>query len=167
MEIRTEKTGDRETVHSVNVSAFITSDEADLVDILRDQAESIVSLVAEEKKQVVGHIMFSPVSLSGHPDLKVMGLAPMSVLPAFQQKGIGSALVRSGLEQCRQLGFHAVVVLGHPEYYPRFGFLPSLRFGIDSEYDVPKDVFMVMELSPGALHGKTGKIKYHQAFSNL
>ncbi len=167
MKIRTEKTGDREAVHSVNVSAFKTSDEADLVDILREQAQPVVSLVAEDKKQIVGHIMFSPVSLSGQPDLKVIGLAPMSVLPAFQQKGIGSALVRSGVEQCRQLGFVAVVVLGHPDYYPRFGFLPSSQFKIDSEYDVPEDVFMAMELVPGSLNGKTGRIKYHQAFSNL
>lgn len=91
----------------------------------------------------------------------------MAVIPAFQRKGIGSALVRAGLEQCEQRGFDAVVVLGHPEYYPRFGFLPSSRFGIDSEYDVPEEVFMAMELSPGALHGKTGRIKYHQVFNEL
>ncbi len=96
-----------------------------------------------------------------------MGLAPMAVAPEHQRKGIGSALVRAGLEQCKQLGFAAVVVLGHPEYYPRFGFSPSSRFGINSEYEVPEEVFMAMELQPGALSGKTGRVKYHAAFSNV
>ena len=98
--------------------------------------------------------MFFPVSLSGDPNLKVMGLAPMSVAPRCQGKGIGSALVRAGLEYCLQRGIDAVVVLGYPEFYTRFGFLPSSRFGIESEYDVPEEVFMVMELRRGALHGE-------------
>ncbi len=102
-----------------------------------------------------------------YPDLKVMGLGPMSVAPEDQLKGIGSALVRAGLEHCKKMGFTAVVVLGHPEYYPHFGFSPSSRFGIDSEYEVPEEVFMAMELQPGALSGKTGRVKYHPAFSNV
>ncbi|MCK5879893.1 MAG: N-acetyltransferase [Holophagae bacterium] len=167
MQIQDERTDDREAVHAVNLSAFDTPSEANLVDALREQAQPVISLVAEYKGKIIGHIMFSPVSLSGHSDLKITGLAPMAVIPAFQRKGIGSALVRAGLEQCEQRGFDAVVVLGHPEYYPRFGFLPSSRFGIDSEYDVPEEVFMAMELSPGALHGKTGRIKYHQVFNEL
>jgi len=164
MLIRAEKANDRTTVNAVNVSAFETPFEANLVDALRKQAQPVVSLVAEDSGEVVGHIMFSPVSLSGHPDLKVMGLAPMAVAPEHQQKGIGSALVLAGLEQCRQLGFAAVVVLGHPEYYPRFGFSISSRFGIDSEYEVPEEAFMAMELQPGALIGKTGRVKYHASF---
>jgi len=103
MLIRAEKECDRNSVHAVNVSAFETSSEADLVDALRQQARPVVSLVAEENGEVVGHIMFSPVSLSNHPDFKVMGLAPMAVLTAHQRAGFGSALVRAGLEQCRQL----------------------------------------------------------------
>ena len=90
----------------------------------------------------------------------------MAVVPAHQRKRIGSALVRAGLDRCRQLGFDAVVVLGHPEYYPRFGFSPACKFGIDSEYDVPEEVFMVLELQSGALSGITGKVKYHFACSN-
>jgi putative acetyltransferase len=116
---------------------------------------------------IVGHIMFSPVSLSGHPGLKIMGLAPMAVAPEQQRKGIGSALVRAGLERCKQLGFGAVVVLGHPRYYPRFGFSPSTRFGIKCEYEVPEEVFMVQELQPGYLRSVSGTIKYHAAFSNV
>ena len=167
MLIRAEKENDRDAVYAVNVSAFETPSEANLVDALLEQAQPVVSLVAEDNGEVVGHIMFSPVSLSDYPDLKVMGLAPMAVAPEHQRKGIGSALVRAGLEQCEQLGYAAVVVLGHPEYYPRFGFSPSSRFGIYSEYEIPEDVFMAMELQPGALSGKTGKVKYHAAFSNV
>lgn len=169
MLIRAEKENDQDAVYTVNVSAFETPSEANLVDALREQAQSVVSLVAEDDGELVGHIMFSPVSLSGCPKLKVMGLAPMAVAPEQQRKrkGIGSALVRAGLEQCRNLGFAAVVVLGHPKYYPRFGFSPSSQFGIDSEYDVPEEVFMAMELQPGVLSGKTGTVRYHAAFRNL
>lgn len=167
MLIRDEKDSDRDAVYAVNKSAFETQSEADLVDALRLQAQPVVSLVAEDNGKVVGHIMFSPVSLSDYPDLKVMGLAPMAVAPTHQGKGTGSALVRAGLDQCRQLDFAAVVVLGHPDYYPRFGFSPSSQFGIDSEYEVLEEVFMAMELQPEALRGKTGRVRYHPAFSNV
>jgi putative acetyltransferase len=167
MLIRAERDNDQDAVHAVNVSAFETPSEANLVDTLREQAQPVVSIVAEENGKVVGHIMFSAVSLSGYPDLKMMGLAPMAVVPEHQRQGIGSALVRAGLEQCRQLGFTAVVVLGHPGYYPRFGFSPSSRFGIDSEYEVPEEVFMAIELQPEALSAITGRVKYHAAFSNV
>ncbi len=167
MLIRAEDESDRAAVHAVNVSAFETPSEANLVDSLRQQVRPVVSLVAEENGAVVGHIMLSPVSLSGHPDLKVMGLAPMAVAPEHQRKGIGSALVRAGLKQAKQLGFAAVVVLGHPKYYLRFGFSPSSRFSIDCEYDVPEEAFMAMELRPEALSGRTGRVKYHATFGNV
>jgi putative acetyltransferase len=167
MLIRAEEQRDRAAVHAVNVSAFETPAEATLVDALRGQAQPLVSLIAEDNGAIVGHIMFSPVSLSGHPALQIMGLAPMAVAPEHQRKGIGSALVRAGLEQCRQLGFGAVVVLGHPGYYPRFGFSASARFGIGCEYEVPEDVFMLVELQAGFLRGASGKVKYHAAFSNV
>ena len=167
MLIRTEEETDRAAVHDVNAAAFETPAEAQLVDALREEAQPVVSLVAEDNGKIVGHIMFSPVSLSGHPNLGVMGLAPMAVVPDYQRKGVGSALIGAGLDRCRQLGFAAVIVLGHPGYYPRFGFSPSSRFGIDSEYQVPEEVFMAMELQPGALSGKRGTIKYHAAFSEV
>jgi putative acetyltransferase len=165
MLIRSEQEKDRTAVHAVNVSAFDTPVEANLVDALRARADPIVSLVAEDNRAILGHIMFSPVALSGHPALRIMGLAPMAVAPVHQRKGIGSALVRAGLEQCKQLGFGAVVVLGHPAYYPRFGFTSSTRFGIGCEYDVPEDVFMAVELHAGFLRGASGTIKYDAAFS--
>lgn len=167
MLIRNEEEKDLAAVDVVNASAFKSPAEARLVDTLRKEACPIVSLVAVENKAVVGHIMFSPVLLTDHPGLKIMGLAPVAVLPANQGKGIGSALVRIGLERCKDFGFGAVVVLGHPEYYPRFGFLPSSRFGIGCEYDVPEEAFMVVELQLGYLRGSSGTIKYHAAFKNV
>lgn len=167
MLIRAEEQKDWAAVHALNISAFETPAEANLVSALREQVQPLVSLIAEDDGGIVGHIMFSPVSLSGHPALRIMGLAPMAVAPEHQRKGIGSALVRAGLEECKQLGFGAVVVLGHPAYYPRFGFSPSARFGIGCEYDVPEEVFMVVELQAGFLRGASGKVAYHAAFSNV
>ncbi|MCZ6506758.1 MAG: N-acetyltransferase [Acidobacteria bacterium] len=167
MLIRAEREEDRVAVRAVNESAFETSAEAHLVAALRDQARPVISLVAEEAGAVFGHIMFSPVVLPEHPELAMMGLAPMAVSPERQRQGIGSALVRAGLEECKQLACGAVVVLGHPEYYPRFGFTPAMRFGIGCEYEVPDEVFMLVELRPGYLAEVSGKVKYHAAFSNL
>lgn len=166
MLIRTEQKNDHAVVHAVNISAFSTPAEAELVDALREQVQPIISLVAEVSGDITGHIMFSPTSLSGDASLKMMGLAPMAVAPEQQRKGIGSMLVRAGLEECRLLGVAAVVVLGHPEFYPRFGFSPASRFGMDSEYDVAKELFMAIELQAGALSGESGTIKYHAVFSN-
>ena len=166
MEIRPERTADIAAVRAVNLAAFEGSTEADLVDVLRRQADPIVSLVADEHGRIVGHILFTPVTLLAHPEMKIMGLAPMAVVPAEQRRGIGSALVRAGLERCRELGFDAVIVLGHAEYYPRFGFVPASRFGIRSEYDVPDEAFMALELTPGIMAGKSGMIRYHDAFAN-
>jgi putative acetyltransferase len=166
MTIRPEIAADTEAIRGVHQAAFETNTEADLVDLLREQAESVVSLVAHEGESLVGHILFSPVTLSGHPELRIMGLAPMGVLPAKQRRGIGSALVRAGIESCRQLGSAGVIVLGHSEYYPRFGFVPASRFGIGCEYDVPDEVFMALELVTGAFSGKSGTIHYHAAFAN-
>lgn len=167
MNIRPEIASDRQVVFSITEAAFEGPGEAQLVELLREQADPVISLVAEVDGQVEGHIMFSPASLVGHPGLKVMGLAPVSVSPARQRAGLGSALVRAGIERCRDLGIDTVIVLGHPTYYPRFGFVPSVDYGIKSEYDVPDEVFMVLELKPGALEGKSGTMRYHSAFAGI
>jgi putative acetyltransferase len=166
MLIRAEEPKDRPAVYTVNAAAFDTSAEADLVDVLRDQARPVVSLVAEVDGTVVGHIMFSPAVLLGYPEVMIMGIAPMAVAPQHQRQGFGSALVRAGLARCGELQCDAVVVLGHPEYYPRFGFSPAAGFGIACEYEVPEEAFMAMELKSGAFRGKTGTVRYHAAFSN-
>jgi len=167
MEIRAEGPADIAGIRAVNRAAFETGVESDLVDALREQAQPIVSLVADAAGSIVGHILFSPVTLSDHAGLNIMALAPMAVLPAEQRRGVGSALVRAGLERCNEIGCCAVIVLGHAEYYPRFGFVPASRFGIGCEYDVPDEVFMALELEPGALRGRSGTIKYHAAFANV
>jgi putative acetyltransferase len=167
MNIRQEEADDLAAVHAVNEAAFETSAEADLVDALRDKVRPLVSLVAEESGSIVGHILFSPVTLSDHSEHMLMGLGPMAVLPQYQRQGIGSALVREGIERCAELGCDAVIVLGHPAYYPRFGFVPASRYGISSEYDVPDDVFMLIELKPGSLRGVSGKVSYDEAFSSV
>jgi len=166
MLIRAEAETDQAAVHAVHLAAFGNSFEADLVNALRQQARPIVSLVAEVDGAVVGHILFTPVSLPGPPDELIMGLAPMAVVPDEQRKGIGSALVLAGLEQARGLGCTAVVVLGHPDYYPRFGFSPASRYGVMCEYDVPDEVYMALELQPDALRGRAGCVRYHSAFGD-
>lgn len=165
--IRQEEERDWQAVHAVHGAAFETAAEADLVATLREHATPIVSLVAEEAESIIGHIMFSRVVLVEHPGLKVIGLAPMAVAPKYQRQGVGSALVYAGLDECRKLGFGAVVVLGHPGYYQRFGFSSSVKYGITCEYDVPADAFMVVELEPNFLRDASGKVCYHRAFDDV
>ena len=164
MNIRFEQPGDIEKIREVNLQAFETETEANLVEALRNADVELISLVAEENGEVIGHILFSPVILG---DLRIMGLAPMAVLPDRQNKGVGTKLVKAGLQDCEKAGYEAVVVLGHAGYYPRFGFVPSVNFGIKSEYDVPPEVFMVKELREGALKGAAGTVKYHPAFNQV
>jgi putative acetyltransferase len=168
LEIRYEKPGDISAIRRVNEAAFETKAEADLVDALRDKKAHVISMVASDGNHVVGHILFSPVTLTAEgSEVTLLGLAPMAVLPEYQKQGIGSKLVDNGLEESRRKGYPAVVVLGHPEYYPRFGFVPSPKYNITSEYDVPPEVFMIIELLPGVLAGKSGIAKYHEAFAEL
>ena len=167
MIIRQERQGDVERIRDVNLAAFETSTEADLVDALRREATPLISVVAEDDADVIGHILFSPVTLASEPGLTLMGLAPMAVVPSKQRQGVGAALVREGLERCRELNVAAVVVLGHPQYYPRFGFVPAIRLSLRSEYDAPDDAFMVRELRDGALRGLLGTIRYHPVFGDL
>ena len=167
MRLRPEQPADVPAIRSVNLRAFEGPGEAALVDALRRQAHPTISLVAELGGDVVGQITFSPVVHEQHPELTVMGLAPMAVVPDLQGQGIGSALVRAGIDRCRNIGTAALIVLGHPAFYPRFGFVPAAEFGIDSAYDVPEGVFMAMELQPDALRGKPGRVSYHPAFADL
>jgi putative acetyltransferase len=166
MTIRPERLSDIEAIRAVNRAAFDTGTEATLVDRLREEVSPIVSLVADDEGKICGHILFSFVALADD-SLRIMGLAPMAVVPDRQRQGIGSMLVRTGLHACRELDVQAVVVLGHAAYYPRFGFRPASQLGIRGEYDVPDDVFMALELEPGALLGKSGVVRYHSAFSEV
>lgn len=159
--IRRECAGDAEAVSAVNTAAFGQPDEARIVERLREHAQVYLGLVAADGDAVVGHILFTSVTLrcdqTPHP---IMALAPMSVLPAWQRRGVGSALVREGLAACRAAGHEVVVVVGHPAYYPRFGFVRARPLGLTSEPPFPDEAFMVAELTPGALHGRRGVVVY-------
>ena len=166
--IRSEKVEDQKPIRRVNERAFGQPLEADLVDALRINAHPHISLVAIIDQHIVGHIFFSPVSIeSAASSFEAMGLAPMAVLPEFQNQGIGGRLVEEGLKKCGELGQSIIVVLGHPKYYPRFGFIPAHLKGLRSEYDVPADTFMVLELTENVLAGRRGLVRYHSEFSKF
>lgn len=153
-------------VWEVNSLAFETEAEANLVIRLIKSGVEHISLVAKYNNDIVGHILFTQAKLE-NSEIKMAALAPMSVKPEFQNTGIGSALIEYGLNECKENGYQAVVVLGHPNYYPKFGFCPSINFGIKSEYDVPTEVFMIKELVSNSLDGLNGIVKYHEEFSKL
>lgn len=156
--IRPETPADVDAVRQIVTDAFSASEfghngEAELVDRLRENCQDSVSLVATDGDEVVGHIFFSPVSIEGADgQLQGMGLAPMAVRPACQGQGIGSALVEAALQQLAGAGCPYVVVLGHPDYYPRFGFEPAARFELAHGFEgAPQDVFFVKVLDFNAL----------------
>ena len=165
MLIRTEQVMDVPMVNAINRAAFDSATEADLVDVLRSGAADVISLVAEEDGEIVGHIMFSPVQIIGAAaNVRAMALAPMAVIPERQRAGIGSALVRAGLKECQRLRIDAVFVVGHPTFYPRFGFKPASSVGFVCEFEVPDEAFMVTELVPGILDTEPATVRFHAAF---
>ena len=163
--IRPETPKDIDSIRYVNEQAFGQIAEAAIVDKLRNRNALTISLVASKDNEVVGHIAFSPVVIESQcSSFEAVALAPMAVLPAYQRKGIGSQLVRAGLEECHRLGHDIVVVLGHPDYYPRFGFVPGIPKGIGCEFEVPDEAWMVLELREGALGGRSGTVKFQPEF---
>ena len=153
---------------AVLAAAFDTEAEAALAEAVRGVADPVISLVAEAGGEIVGHILFSPVTISGEAGQKrAMGLGPMAVLPDSQRSGVGSRLVTAGLDACREIDEHVVVVLGHADYYPRFGFEPARPRGIWYRSEDFDPHFFVAELSPGALEGVAGAVRYHDEFENL
>jgi putative acetyltransferase len=164
VQIRLELPRDEVAVRETNEQAFGAPTEATLVDRLRGSPDSI-SLVAAIADRVVGHILFTPISIEPAAHVRVAGLAPLAVRPENQRMGIGSQLVRAGLDHCRQRGYAAVVVVGHPEFYPRFGFMQARTRGLTCEFPVRDEVFMALELNTGALAGVGGLVRYRPEFS--
>jgi putative acetyltransferase len=164
--IRPETSKDMAAIRHINEEAFGQKEEAEIVEKLKNRGVLTISLVAAQDNEIIGHIAFSPVKVeSKHSSFDAIALAPMSVLPASQRQGIGSQLVRAGLEECRRLGHEVVVVLGHPDYYPHFGFAPAKPKGIDCEFEVPDEAWMVLELKEGALAARSGTVKYQPEFN--
>ena len=164
--IREEKPGDIAAVRAVTELAFGQTEEACIVDALRQNCERIVSLVAVDGDEVVGHILFSPVTAeSDQGAVRGMGLAPIAVAPQHQRQGIGAALINHGLALLRERCCPFVIVLGHADYYPRFGFEPASRRGLRSQWEgVPDNVFMVLVLDADAMEGVSGVARYRDEF---
>ena len=166
--VRPETANDHAAIREVNALAFGREVEARLVENLRRLPDFIpeLSLVAAETGRVVGHILFSPMTIETKDGaVPALALAVLAVRPEFQNQGIGSALVREGLERCRSLGHRIVVVVGHPEYYPRFGFSPARARNLEAPFPVPDEAFLVLGLVPGALDNVAGVVRYPPPFS--
>jgi putative acetyltransferase len=165
--IRDERAGDEATVHMINQAAFGREEEADLVDVLRATSDSLISLVASVEERVVGHILFSPVTVGiGLGPAGAMGLGPVAVLPDYQRRSIGSHLIDDGLRRCRETGYQAVFVLGHPEYYPRFGFRPAAEVGLYYKNHDFDPYFFVIELVPGSVVNLSGEVCFLPPFDD-
>ncbi len=164
--IREEQPGDRDAIHAVNEAAFETGAEAGLVDALRAGGGLLLSLVAEAGGELVGHIAFSAVTVTRADGTLAggVGLAPMAVVPRLQRAGIGGRLIADGLRRLREAGHRFCVVVGHPDYYPRHGFVPAGPLGLAWDRPVPDEVFMVQALVPGGLEGVTGVVRYRPEF---
>jgi predicted N-acetyltransferase YhbS len=168
--LRSEAASDFDAIDAVHTHAFGRPGEAALVRALRREARPYLGLVAEQAgagptARVVGHVAFSPVAIDGGSP-PALGLGPLAVEPSLQRRGIGSALLRAGLERCAAFA-QIVVVLGHPEYYPRFGFRPAAPLGLRYRSEVFDASFFVLELAPGALAGISGWVRYPEAFERL
>jgi putative acetyltransferase len=166
-EIREEIPQDYEAVYHIHELAFRQANEAKLVNALRKSTAFIpaLSLVAISSQAISGHILFTNIRIkNGDSVHESLALAPVSVHPGYQRQGIGSALIRAGLQKAGDLGYDSVIVLGHEHYYPKFGFLPAAGWRINAPFEVPSNAFMALELKPGGLSGVSGTVEYAQEF---
>jgi putative acetyltransferase len=165
MEIRKERPDDVAAVRDVNRRAFGQDQEANIVDALRTNGGALLSLVATVNGQVVGHIMYSPLTVA--ENVNGVALGPMAVLPEYQRQGLGTRLIEAGNRKIKDAGYPFIIVVGHADYYPRFGFRPANEYGIKSEWDVPDEVFMLLVLNEEKMQGVSGLAKYRLEFSTV
>jgi putative acetyltransferase len=165
IEVREERPGDVAAVRELNKLAFGQDQEANIVDALRSHGVASVSLVATLNGRVVGHIMYSPLSVGG--ETKGAALGPMAVLPEHQRQGIGSKLVEAGNRRLEEAGCPFIVVVGHAHFYPRFGFRPASTHGITCEWDLPDDAFMLLVLDQVNMGRFSGLATYRHEFSTV
>lgn len=167
---RSEQPTDHAAIARVNRLAFDRDAEADLVARIRasEEFDPSLSLVALLSGEVVGHILLSPIDIeTACGDAPALALAPMAVLPERQRQGIGSQLVQAGLNTARRAGHCIAIVVGHPNYYPRFGFVPASRFDLRARFAVPNEAFMAMELQPGSINPAGGRVRYPTTFDGV
>lgn len=166
--IRQENKADYKNVYELNTLAFEEKEEAVLVDLLRKNEEFIpqLSLVALLNDEIVGHILFTKIKIidDNGNEHESLSLAPMAVLPKYQKKGIGGKLINKGLSTAAKLKFKSVIVLGHENYYPKFGFEPTTKWKITAPFDVPTNAFMGLELVKDSLNNVSGIVKYPEEF---
>ncbi len=168
--VRAESESDHDAIDRVHRLAFGQANEGRLVRAPRCFPEFVpdLSLVAEAERAIVGHILFTPIHIRESTlAIPALALAPMAVLPDWQRRGVGSSLVKDGIDRCRRLGHAWIIVLGHSEYYPRFGFVPASGFGIRAPFPVSDDAFMAMALQPHAFAECAGVVEYPPAFSDV
>lgn len=166
IKIRKEEEKDYKKVYEVHRLAFQRENESKLIEKIR-KGENFVpelSLVAEIGNEIVGHILFSKIKIIGNSVFESLALAPMAVIPKFQKQGIGGKLIKKGFEKAKRLGFDSIIVLGHKEYYPKFGFQRASKWSIKCPFEVPDEVFMAIELTKKALERKAGTVKYPEEF---
>ncbi|BDD08480.1 N-acetyltransferase [Fulvitalea axinellae] len=161
--VREERPEDNIHVFVINNEAFGGAEEADLVERLRKSTSSApgLSLVAEAKGKVIGHILFSKCQIIAEDESwEALVLAPVAVTPILHGRGIGGKLIQEGLKKAKALGYGAVIVLGEADYYPRFGFEKASKWEVKCPFEVPDECFMAQELKPGYLEGKAGTVRY-------
>lgn len=169
MKIEPESPFDIDTIEEITIAAFGRKDEANLINNLRDNKNFIedLSLVANDDGEIVGHILFFPVVIKeGSKKHSILALAPMSVLPKFQNKGIGTKLIEEGFKIAKKLGYTSIVVLGHEKYYPKFGFELAKNFNILPPVKAWEKSFFVKELVKGSLAKVSGTVEYPKEFKS-
>jgi putative acetyltransferase len=164
--IRKERQEDFPKVYEVNRMAFSQEDESKLIEKIRRGINFIpdLSLVAEIDNEIVGHILFSNIKIIGKTTTDSIALAPMAVIPKYQKNGIGGQLIKKGLTIAKDLGFNSVIVLGHKDYYPKYGFKKASLWNIKCPFDVPDEAFMAIELIENSLADKEGTVEYPSEF---
>ena len=168
--IGVETEDDIEPITRLHITAFNGDSEAKLVEKLRKTPKHIpnLSLVAKYKKRIIGHILFYPIKIQTKRNkVDSLALAPISVLPSFQHKGVGGRLIKEGLEAAQKLGFKSAIVIGHSEYYPKFGFRKASEYGIVAPFDVPDINFFAIELAKNGLKNCSGTVEYPREFNEV
>jgi len=167
VQIRGEKRSDYDAIKFINDEAFNQPQEGNIIEKLRNSDSKTLSLIAEMNNKIIGHIFFSSVKIEGHAEIiDGMGLAPMAVLPEYQKQGIGKMLVNEGISILKSQLIPYIIVLGHEDYYPRFGFEIASKYGLQSQWDeVPDEAFMILVFNHDMMKNVRGIAKYREEWN--